>query len=444
METLLTTTTQVLSVFHLVAALFASGHVVLSHPQARGAALWLGLIWLVPWLGPLLYVLVGINRIPRRAKGRIPTVDAVSPWFKNSRLDCLEGGDEAYSAMIAAIDAAERTVHLQSYIFDNDRAGALFCAAFERAIARGVTIRVLIDAVGASYSRPTIIGTLKGLGVEVARFLPTTVPWRWQYANMRNHRKLMVVDDSQGFFGGMNIREGCMDSLAPVRPTLDVHFEVHGPIIGSLTELFVADWMFATGEVLPRAEQPKATLETATTARFVHCGPDRTDEPIRWMKLAAVVRARHRVRIVTPYFVPDEDVVTAMLAAMTAGVKIQLILPAQNNLRLVSWASRACWRRLISRGVEIVLSPPPFEHSKMMLIDDDLAIVGSANWDERSFRLNFEADIECRDPELVKSLDAMIDGRVAGVIPVSLADLDNDSLAVRLRDGTARLALPYL
>lgn len=162
------------------------------------------------------------------------------------------------------------------------------------------------------------------------------------------------------------------------------------------------------------------------------------------MKLAAVVRARHRVRIMTPYFVPDEDVVTALLAAMTAGVQIQVVLPSLNNLHLVSWASRACWRRLIARGVEIVLSPPPFEHSKLMLVDDDLAVVGSANWDERSFRLNFEADIECCDRALVKCLDAMIDARIAGVTPVSLADLDGASLATRLRDGTARLALPYL
>ncbi len=444
METFLTTTTQVLSVVHLVSALLASGHVVLSHPQARGASLWLGLIWLVPWLGPLLYVLVGINRIPRRARGRIPAFEAVTPWMPNSRLRCLVGGDEAYSEMIAAIDLAQKTVHLQSYIFDNDRAGELFCQAFERAIGRGVVVRVLIDAVGASYSRPTIVGKLKKIGVEVARFMSTSVPWRWQYANMRNHRKLMVVDGTRAFFGGMNIREGCMDSLSPANPTLDIHFQVEGPIITSLISLFSGDWMFATGQALPSPEPWVTTLETATSARLVHCGPDRTDEPIRWLKLAAVVRARYRVRIMTPYFVPDEDVVTALLAAMTAGVKIQIVMPSQNNLRLVAWASRACWGRLIARGAEIVLSPPPFEHSKMMLIDDDLAIVGSANWDERSFRLNFEADIECSDRELVRRMDAMIDVRIADVLPVTLEDLANDSLPVRLRDGTARLALPYL
>jgi len=240
METFLTTTAEVLSILHLVSALLASGHVVLSHPQARGASLWLGLIWLVPWLGPLLYVLVGINRVPRRARGRIPSFDAVTPWMPNSRLRCLVGGDEAYAEMIAAIDSAQETVHLQSYIFDNDRAGELFCLAFERAIARGVVVRVLIDAVGASYSRPTIVGKLKSIGVEVARFMSTSVPWRWQYANMRNHRKLMVVDGTRAFFGGMNIREGCMDSLRPTHPTLDIHFQVEGPIITSLISLFSA------------------------------------------------------------------------------------------------------------------------------------------------------------------------------------------------------------
>ena len=134
----------------------------------------------------------------------------------------------------------------------------------------------------------------------------------------------------------------------------------------------------------------------------------------------------------------------ALCAAISAGEHIQIVLPAVNNLRLVAWASRACWPRLLERGIEIALSPPPFDHTKLMLVDDDLAVVGSANWDERSFRLNFEVDLECRDPKLVTELDALVDRRLSGASFVTFEGLAACSVWSRLRDRLARLGLPYL
>ncbi len=445
---------RVLWVFHLIAAVVASGHVLIVHPQARGAALWLGMIWFVPWLGPVFYVVVGVNRIPARARARLSQQESQSSeWREGNKIAARMGGDEAYGAMIAAIDSATSSVDLLTYIFDNDRAGGLFCDAFERAISRGVRVRVVIDAIGARYSHPPIAARLRKLGVELALFLPTTMPWRWRYANMRSHRKLMIVDDSVGFTGGMNIREGCMASLEPRETTLDVHFQVEGPVVADMVALFRGDWNFARGG-LKRVEEPislpdvsaavPAPLRSGVRARLVSSGPDHVDEPIRWLKLAALVRAERSVRIVTPYFVPDEDVVTSLCAAVSAGIQVQIVLPSQNNLKLVAWASRACWPRLLARGIDIVLSPPPFEHTKAMIVDDELVIVGSANWDERSFRLNFEADLECRDRDLASQLNAMIDARIAEAASTSLASLQEATLLSRLRDGAARLALPYL
>ena len=434
---------QITTALHATMALAASMHVVLHHPQARGAALWLIVIWLVPWLGPIFYVLIGINRIPRRARGLAQNGAPVHQWSEDNEILPLVGGDEAYGAMLQAIDAARTSVHLTTYIFDHDRAGLMFVQAFARAIERGVTVRVLIDDVGSRYSHPPITRELKRVGVHVAKFMPTRSIWRWPYANLRNHRKLMIVDDDVGFIGGMNIREACMASLQPAFPTLDTHFRVRGAVIEDFSGLFSFDWSFATQEELKLPESVPTSFGKSEM-RLVSGGPDRIDEPIRWHKLTLLVRANQRVRIVTPYFVPDEDVMTALSAAASAGVHIQIIMPSVNNLRLVAWASRACWQQLIDRGVEILLAPPPFEHTKIMLIDDDLAIVGSANWDERSFRLNFEADVEIRDASLTRKLDAIIDARVGSTSPQTVEDLATWPLWSRLRDGVARLALPYL
>lgn len=432
----------VLSVAHVCAAAVASLHVVWFHPQARGAALWLGIVWLVPWAGPLLYLLVGINRVPRRVQARGELTGAPPVWSEGNRIAILEGGDAAYAAMLAAIDAAESTVQLESFIFNGDRAGQLFCDALRRAASRGVETRVLIDAIGARYSYPSVVGQLRAGGTTVALFLPTTMPWRWPYANMRNHRKLLVLDGARAFVGGMNIREACMLSLEPEEPTLDTHFLVEGPIVRDIDRLFAADWTFATGDRLASVRAVDAI--GATSARLVVGGPDRQEAPIRWLKVATLVRAARRVRIVTPYFVPDEDVTTAICAAAMAGVAIQIVLPQHGNLRVLAWASRATWPRLLEMGVEIVLTPPPFDHSKLMVVDDDLALVGSANWDERSFRLNFEADLECRDPDFVQELDRLIDRRVERGRRLTPADLQADPLVDRWRDRVAHLFLPYL
>lgn len=239
----------------------------------------------------------------------------------------------------------------------------MFAQALGRAVMRGVRVRVLVDAVGARYSSPTIVQRLRREGVH----------------------------------GGRCLRRG--------RPKTE-----HGPI----------------------------------EARLVHGGPDRSDEPIRWLKLASGVRATRRVLIVTPYFVPDEDVVSALRAAASAGVQIRIVLPSVNNLRLIAWASRACWPRRLERGIEIILSPPPFEQTKLMLIDSDTAIVGSANGDERSFRLNFEADLVCHGSAWVEALDEAVALCMLRAHEVTLGELATCSMPSRLRDHAARLALHYL
>ncbi len=464
-------------------ALAASGHAVLYKRDSRSAVAWVGLIWLVPFLGALLYVMLGVNRICRRARSlrtghphlkpppslfecaasEIPQVlgpDAAHltavakvvaaatgrPLLRGNRITPLHNGDEAYPAMIRAIDEAHDSVLLSTYIFDNDRAGALFVEAFRRAAARRVEVRVLIDDLGARYSWPSVIGGLRGAGARVGRFMPKLIPTRFRYANLRNHRKIMVVDGRVGFTGGMNIREGCLLKLDPRQPVRDLHFRVEGPAVAHLQEVLADDWAFTTGEVLQGERWfPRLDLRGGALARGIADGPDEDFERLRLTLLGAVTSARSSVIVVTPYFLPDAALITTLNVAAMRGVAVDILLPAENNLRVVQWASTAQLWQVLERGCRVWLTPPPFDHTKLMVVDEAWVLFGSSNWDPRSLRLNFEFDLECYDPGLGESLQRWVrDERLRDARSVTLAKVDGRSLPVKLRDGLARLLSPYL
>lgn len=474
----------VLAALGFVAALIASGHVVLYKRDARSAAGWMGVIWLVPIVGSILYFLLGINRIRRQAtkvhrvRPKPPVPATVAPSEPEDlsraispRVEHLEGlarigvgvlkrpieagncvvplvdGDEAYPAMLRAIEEARSTITLVTYIFDNDRAGHLFADALVRARQRGVEVRVLIDAVGARYTWPPIDRYLRRGGIPSARFMPSLAPAALPYMNLRNHRKIMVVDGCMGFTGGINIREGCMRSLdpRPTHPVQDLHFRIEGPVVAHLQEAFADDWAFTTGEIL-KGDGWFPLLQPcgSVLARGISGGPDEDFETLRWILLGAVSSAKRSIRIVTPYFLPDAPLITALNVAALRGVQVELVIPEKGNLALVQWASTAQLWQILERGCRVYLSPPPFDHSKLMVVDRAWSLVGSANWDPRSLRLNFEFNVECYDEALAARLDELASERIAKSREITLADVDGRSLPIRLRDGVARLFSPYL
>jgi cardiolipin synthase A/B len=476
----------------VVVAAFASGHAILHKRDVRSAIGWVGLIWLVPYIGALLYGFFGINRIRRRATelrtGRRPPqpgeatpassplvrrhlpahnhhlgaiatlLDRIAPFplTAGNRVRMFDNGSDAYAAMHAAIASARHSVGLATYIFDNDRCGRRFVQALASARERGVDVRVLIDGVGAYYTYPAILGPLKRAGVPAVEFLPTLFPLHLAYANLRSHRKILVVDGRTGFTGGMNIRDAQADESDPRRAIRDVHFQIDGPAVAHLETTFLDDWRFAAGAAADdlvrddSAPNPAATPADARTtdgttlARGIAGGPDENFESIRWAILAALSQAQQRIRIVTPYFVPDQMLISSLILAAMRGVAIDIVVPEKNNLVLVQWASQAKATHLLARGCRIWRTPPPFDHSKLMTVDDAWALIGSANWDQRSLRLNFEFDVECYDPELVGQIDRLIDQKLLTARPWSLAEADARSLALKLRDGTAWLLSPYL
>ena len=463
--------------FSLLAALCTSIHAVLHKRDSRAATLWLGFIWFLPLLGSILYLALGVNRIRRHALSlpvqsasgkrrvipknmgepkqpeaehlrmlaRIVDRVATRPLTAGNRVQPLVNGDEAFPAMLAAIESAQKSISLSTYIFDRDSVGHQFVAALRRAVARSVAVRVLIDDAGARYSWPSIVHELKHAHVPVARFLPMLTPRRLLTINLRNHRKLLVVDGHIAFTGGMNIRQGNVLAARPKSPVQDLQFRLEGPVVAQLQEAFANDWAFCTNEVLDGDSWfPELADCGNIVARTITDGPDSDFHQVRWTLLAALADAQTSVQIVTPYFLPDPALVSALNLAALRGVRVDIILPVQNNLPFVHWASRAMWWQVLEHGCHLWLTPPPFDHSKLMIVDDHWVLSGSANWDTRSLRLNFELNVESYGREFAQRMELVVEQKLRHAREVTQTEVDGRPFLPRLRDAVARLFLPYL
>lgn len=446
-------------------------HILLRKREVASAVGWIGLVWFAPISGAIAYLMFGVNRVRRRARRLRPQDDEQdrragrpSPEL-GENLDSLgrgighitgrrllpgtavqvyQNGDEAYPPMLAAIASAKASVGLSSYIFRDDLWGGRFMDALVDAKARGVAVRVLIDGIGGDWLRAPAYHRLRRNGVTAARFMHSSLPWRMPFINLRSHKKIILVDGMIGFTGGMNIADENVMATHPKDPVQDLHFRIEGPVVSQLAEAFMDDWAFAADEYLDGdAWLPERTADgDGAFARIIDSGPDEDLEKVEFAVLQAVACARTSVAVMTPYFLPDERMVTALSLAAMRGVAVDLVIPKNSNHMLVDWATRANIEPLLVDGVRIWCSPPPFQHAKIMVVDDEWCLIGSSNWDIRSFRLNFELCVEVYDNALANTLTVLMqDARCTALTQV---ELDARSWAIRLRDAAARLMLPYL
>ncbi len=470
------------TLLYVCTALAATADAVLHKRNVRAALGWIGLAWLTPIVGPLLYLVFGINRIQRSGaslglldawKGnpdseiRETTSIAVTgiarshpqflgmdrlasrvtrrPLSTGNAVELLPDGDTAFPAMLEAIDNAEGSITLVTYIFDVDEVGLDFKAALVRAHRRGVEVRVLVDGLGLRYSRSSMVAELQSAGIPAASFLPTLVPGLFRYANLRNHRKIMVVDGRLGFTGGMNIRVGHWLSRKPASPVRCLHASVRGPAVADMQRTFATDWAYATGEeLLGHPWFARHELAGELLVRGIPDGPDTDLDNMPNVMLGALAAARERVRIVSPYFLPDEALSSAIRTAAMRGVSVDIVIPERSNFSIMDWAMRPQLIDLLACGCRVCFSPPPFDHAKVFTVDGVWSLIGSTNWDARSLRLNFEYNLECYGVSLARALDALVDQRIAAGRPVSLEELASYSIPVRLRNGAARLLSPYV
>jgi len=462
----------------VASGLWAAGHALLHKRDPRSALVWVTMSLTVPVVGALAYWLLGINRISRRAlrwqqrrqqlagaelelscscqppilpdafvhlQDLMALGDRVvrNRLQAGNRIELLENGEGAYPAMLAAIEQARETINLSSYIFDGDGVGASFVTALTAATARGVAVRVVVDALGERYSKLSAREALAGTGVDLRLYLPLS---KGPFINLRNHRKLLIVDGVVAFTGGMNIRSRhCVRQTAVQEATRDLHFRVQGPVVASLQRIFLEDWHFVSGQLVedPRFFPPLEPCGSAVV-RAIGDGPDREFRKLEWIVMGALSSARRRVRIMTPYFIPDRPMIVALTTAALRGVEISLVLPGHNNLPFVAWASRASYWELLKNGIRIYEQQAPFNHAKLLQIDDCWTLIGSANLDTRSLRLNFELNLSVYDLPFAAAINHYFELALSQSCPVTLAQIDSRPLLIRLRDGVARLFSPYL
>ncbi|HLY09228.1 MAG TPA: phospholipase D-like domain-containing protein [Planctomycetota bacterium] len=464
----------------LVLSLLASMHAIVHKRDPRAAVSWTGLIWLVPFGGAMLYITFGVNRIQRRAGklrqrrkpiermphstvcgpdqlcrdltpeyAHLESVARVGekltgrPLLGGNKIGMLVNGEQAYPEMLKAIRGATRSVALLAYIFEADPTGQLFIDALVDAQRRGCAVRVLVDYVG---SHGAVAHALRKAGVPVSIFLrPRFLPFRNRFMNLRNHRKILACDGTIGFTGGMNIRQSHMIGIPGPHHEQDTHFRLEGPVVRHLVEAFADDWAFATDEILSGVEWfPPVEAAGPVNARGVAFDPGEQIDLLRLVVGAAISTARSSIKIVSPYFIPEQPLITSLNVAALRGIEVDIVIPSVSDSRVVQWATQAMLWQVLVNGCRVWTSPAPFDHSKLLLVDDAWVFFGSANMDTRSMRLNFEFNVEAYCRDLAATVGAHIDAKIRASHPVTLKEMDGRTLALKLRDGLSRLFSPYL
>lgn len=460
--------------FHLL-AWCGIVHILLTKRDPRSALGWAGLILFVPGLGLLIYALFGIGRTQSRAAAIMRSQSSLLPTYAHPPLEeippdiprflsrmermgrqltnqhlvpgnsvePLFNGNEAYPRMLAAIERAKERVFLVTYIFNNGEVSTRFCEALIGAARRGVEVRVLLDGIGRFYSFRSPVARLKANGVKTGYFLPPRLFPPNLMINLRNHRKIMVCDDV-AYTGGMNIADYHIVEPGKKNAAQDVHYECKGPIVREFYRAFSLDWGFATDNY----DASLATVETGAPGecwcRLVVDGPGTASDPLNELLAGSIANAERSVTIMTPYFLPTREVMTTLRIAAEKGVDVRVILPAKNNLPYVHWASFRVLPDLLLAGVRVYFQPAPFAHTKLLCVDDYYCQIGSANFDSRSLRLNFELNSEVFDRAFNERMTRFCREVMAKSNEIHLEDLMTMPLLHKLRSSLFWLFSPYL
>ena len=442
-------------------------------PQRRSPAAartWLLFIFLLPWPGLFLYAVIGRIKLPpwrlarqrtvsgmirewqgahpvradaAGAHGSIPALVHALGDFRalpGNTIELLPDYDASIARLARDIDDARESVHLLYYIFADDYRGWQVLAALLRARARGVECRVLVDAAGSrQFALAALLKRLRAAGIPAHEALPAGLFRRGAARfDLRNHRKVAVMDTRVGFTGSQNLVN---PGFVPGFPNEELVARVTGPVVLQLQAVFLQDWFFETGELPanPEAiEMPSAT--GSSLAQLLPSGPGYERENAQELLVHLFHRAERRIVITTPYFVPDDPFLQALRTAVRRGVEVRLVVANPVDKWVMGLAQRSYFDELLSAGVRIHLYRPRFLHAKHVSIDDDLAIVGSVNMDIRSFALNAEVALLVYDPAVVTAMRAVQERYFADAIELTRESWSRRPLWLRVAQNTARLA----
>jgi cardiolipin synthase len=419
---------------------------------------------LPPYVGVPLYIMFGGRKVRRLARRKAPIYQrsavpsgggpdgaverllasyGVSPPSAGNCLELVSSGVEAYERILALIESARSSIHIATYILGNDKGSRALVECLTRKASEGVAVRVLIDSLGSWRLRRQFLARLVAAGGEVVSFMPVLNVFRGR-ANLRNHRKLVVVDSRAALTGGMNLAWPYVGPPGSSGLWQDLSAVVEGPAVTDLDSLFASDWKFATGRD-PEARATEitdfcATGFESTTVQVVASGPDVAGDPLYESLLALIFSAQNRIWIVTPYYVPDEMLGRALGLAARRGVDVRLIVPARSNHITADLARASYLRDLHTAGGRILLYKPVMLHAKAVLFDDRLAVIGSANMDMRSLFLNFEVALFAYSPNQVDRVAMWAERLMADSKP----ELPTPGWGREIAENVVRLLSPLL
>jgi cardiolipin synthase len=443
--------------------------IVLQKREPIATLSWLLSLALLPVLGLVIYHFLGPRRVRRQRQRRrrlrvtlqeslppgltaSPDATAVARMAQSctgyapssaSGLALLVGGGATFDAILLAIGEARQHLHLQYYIFHPDHTGTRVRDALVAAARRGVRIRLLLDGIGSISLGADFLAPMRAAGIELAWFHPVRVRWsRRPKMNLCNHRKLVVVDGLIGFTGGINITDDQNERVNP-QAFHDLHLRLEGSIVRWLQLAFLEDWQYATGVALRDSSLWPDPPAGQALAQVLTSGPDSPWEAIHRVQVEAIHQANARVWLATPYFVPGEAARMALTSAARRGLDVRLMLPARADSRLVSAAAKSYYEELLESGVRVFEYGPRMMHSKVLLIDDAYCLMGSANFDHRSFRLNFELGVLVHDPRLGAAILAQL-GHDLGSCREIVPGRKPEPALAQLGQAVARLFSPLL
>lgn len=460
-------------IFAHIISLGAAGHALLTKKNPRSALGWTVTLVFLPVIGLVIYLIFGISRAQSHAEkimrriadiakqypagancdqavpldpethslARLGSRLADMPLCGGNSVKALHNGDEAYPAMLHAIENAKDHVFLSSYIFSYGQVAKKFISALIDANRRGVDVRVLVDGIGALYSWKKPWKILEASGVKTTRFRPPELFPPKFGINLRSHRKVLVCDET-GFTGGMNIADGNVLCIPGISHIQDMQFQFEGPIVAQLTQAFLLNWSFCVGSYTPL---PALVNKPAgqCLCRVIVDGPGDDADALYDLICGATDLAQKTIRIMTPYFLPPCELMGALRSAAQRGVDVKIVLPAKNNLDYMKWATERILPALLKAGVRIWFQPPPFAHTKLLAIDGYYSLVGSANLDSRSLKLNFELNTEIYDRQIHDQIDQFINATITMSEEVTLAQLEGISLPCKLRNSASWIFSPY-
>ncbi len=417
---------------------------------------WLLAILLVPYLGVPAYVIFGGRKIKRMIKNKeISALDtktpgegfivqgtgSIFPPRSGNSISLITTGEKAYTALIDLIEHAQKSIDIATYILGNDETGAAVVAALTRKAEQGVAVRMLLDALGSFRVSKKTLAPLLAAGGRCAFSMPMMhIPFRGR-ANLRNHRKMVIVDNATAILGGMNIARDYMSATADTGIWQDLALIVKGPVLADVRRVFCSDWEFAVKHKTEKNYAPAPDGAGDTIAlQLVPSGPDVAGDPLYDSVISALFKAQRRVWIVTPYFIPDEMLLKAICIAARRGIDVRIVVPRVSNHPLADLVRRSFLRQVQDSGAVICNFSPGMMHGKVILVDTTLCIAGSMNMDMRSFFLNFEVALFIYDEGAVKALD----GWVKSLISQSIPGIKKSNILIEFIEGVARLLAPLL